>query len=642
MTVNKLVFKNIRRRLSDYAMYLGSSGFIVAVFYIFASIYFNEQFVFLQEHSDKYQTGFRVAAILVLIYGAAFIWYSSSFFVHSRKKETATYLLMGLSKGQVSRMLFLEIMTVGLIGIGLGLGAGVLFSKYVGMLFVNITKQIADVKFALVPKALGVSVLVFIALYLVNALHISSLVYRVKLIDMYQADKKAERRPRGSWVLGILGLGLLIYGYLDSVLLTIPINLSALIRITLVVSAGTFLVMGSLLTLLLRLASRSKKSYWGGPRLIAISQLMYRVRGQAVSLAAIAVLSAVALTMVGAVWSLYSTSEADARYYMPFDFAYVSDAPDGGELDAAVDDVMVSYEEIPVYDTVLVMPRVYIEPSGRKTYAVSQSQFNETVAAQGSGAKVSLQTGEAVYRDQSYYDNYMNKALPRYDEITFAAGDISYTLTVLDNKKDKITDGYTVNPLIVVSDEDYTAIEASAGTDILYLRGIMLADPLDAEAMIRELDQLVPGPDYGQAPYEGEDREFESYVLSYEDSFMGAGTFLFVVLFMGVLFLMALGSTLYYKQLNESRFDAPRYRILARVGMDRKDIRRSVGLQLGLVFVIPLLISFVHSIFAIRILNMIFPQPLWSPFLFVVGVYMIFFALYYLATWRQYVQRVTS
>ena len=641
MNVNTLVFKNIRRRLGDYAMYLASSGFIVAVFYIFASIYFNDQFVFLQEHSDKYQVGFRVAAILVLIYGAAFIWYSSSFFVRSRKKETATYLLMGLGKGQVSRMLFLEIMTVGLIGICLGIGAGVLFSKYVGMLFVKITKQIADVQFALVPKALGVSVLVFVALYLVNALHISTMVYRTKLIDMYQADKKAERRPKGSWIMGTLGLGLLVWGYIDSGMIGIPFKAQSLLRVTVEVAAGTFLFMGSLLTLILRLASKNKKSYWGGPRLIAISQLMYRIRGQALSLAAIAILSAMALTAVGAVWSIYSTSEEEARYYEPFDIAYVSDAPDGGELDAAVDDMMASYEEIPVYDTVLVMPRVYIEPSGRLTYVVSQSQFNETVAAQGSGTKVSLRAGEAVYRDQSYYDNYMSKDLPRYDEITFAAGDMSYTLTVLDNKKDKITDGYTINPLIVVSDEDYAAIEASAGTDILYLRGILLSGPLDAEAMIRELDRLVPGPD-DQAPYEGEDREFESYVLKYEDSFMSTGTFLFVVLFMGVLFLMALGSTLYYKQLNESRFDTPRYRILARVGMDQKDIRRSVGLQLGLVFAIPLLVSFVHSAFAIRILNMIFPQPLWSPFLFVVGVYMIFFGLYYLVTWRQYVARVTS
>lgn len=643
MNINKLVFKNIRRRLSDYAMYLASSGFIVAVFYIFASIYYNEQFVFMQQHSGSYQTGFRVAAILVLIYGAAFIWYSSSFFVRSRKKETATYLLMGLSKGQVSRMLFLEIMTIGLIGVCLGLGAGVLFSKYVGMLFVKITKQIADIHFALVPKALGISVLVFVVLYLVNALHISSLVYRVKLIDMYQADKKAERWPKGSWVIGILGLGLLIYGYVDSYLMRIPFNVQGLLRVTLVVAAGTFLLMGSLLTLILRLASKNKKSYWGGPRLIAISQLMYRIRGQAVSLAAIAVLSAMALTAVSAVWSIYSTSEEEARYYQPFDIAYVSDAAEAGQVDAAVDTVLADYGEIPTYDTVLALPRVTVSGAGR-AYAVSESRFNEIVKVQHSGTEVSLEPGQAVYTDQVYYTNSMDSRTPRYDEVTISAGDASYTFAVLDNRKDKITP-INVNPLFVVSDTDYDSIAASAGNNTLYLRGMMINDPLGAELMIQELDNIVPGPeyrDYTQPEGEAErDREFEAYAFKYEDLFMSTGIFLFVELFTGLLFLMALGSILYYKQLNESRFDAPRYRILQRVGMDKSEIRRSVGIQLGIVFAIPLVISIVHSIFAIRILTMIFAN-IWGAFFFVVAVYSALFGLYYLVTWRQYVARVTS
>ena|GEM_PF-4871635 len=639
MNVNKLVFKNIRRRLGDYAMYLASSGFIVAVFYIFASIYFNDQFVFLQEHSDKYQVGFRVAAILVLIYGAAFIWYSSSFFVRSRKKETATYLLMGLGKGQVSRMLFLEIMTIGLIGIGLGIGAGVLFSKYVGMLFVKITKQIADVQFALVPKALGVSVLVFVALYLVNALHISSLVYRTKLIDMYQADKKAERRPKGSWIMGTLGLGLLVWGYIDSGMIGIPFNAQSLLRVTVEVAAGTFLFMGSLLTLILRLASKNKKSYWGGPRLIAISQLMYRIRGQALSLAAIAVLSAMALTAVGAVWSIYSTSEEEARYYEPFDIAYVSDVAKGGQVDAEVDAVIASYGETPVYDTVLELPRVKVSGDGR-AYAVSESRFNEIVKVQHSGTKISLEPGEAVYTDQDYYTNSMDSRTPHYEEVTLSAGERAFTLTVLDNREDKITP-ININPLFVVSDEDYDAIASSAGENTLYLRGMMLADPLGADPMIRELDRVVPGPEFGDFTQPEGDREFEAYALKYENLFLDTGIFLFVELFTGLLFLMALGSVLYYKQLNESRFDAPRYRILTRVGMDKSEIRRSVGLQLGIVFGIPLLISIVHSIFAIRILTMVFAN-IWGAFFFVVAVYALLFGLYYLVTWRQYVARVTA
>ena len=641
MNVNKLVFKNIRRRLGEYAMYLASSGFIVAVFYIFSSLFYSDQFVFLQRISDQMRMGFRIAAIMVLVYGAAFVWYSTTFFVKNRKKEIANYLLMGLGKNQVTRMLFLEIMAVGLIGLVLGLGVGILFSKYVGMLLVNITKEIAEVHFTLTPKAVEMTVLVFIGLYLINALHVSSLVYRTKLIDLYQADKRAEKRPRGSWIMGILGLGLLIYGYVASALLTVPINLTAILRITLSVAAGTFLTMSSLLILILRLASRNKKAYWGGPRLIALSQLMYRIRAQAVTLAAIAVLNAVTITAVATVWSIYSGSARDAKYYMPFDIAYISDGIPGSALDASVDGVMDAYGETPVHDITLALPRVKIQGAGR-AYVVGESQYNATVSAQRSGHKVSLKSGEAVYTDRAYYDSARDD-LPEYDTIGFAAGDTSFGLKVTDHREDRIVNQQTVNSVIVVSDGDYGDIAAAAGGDILYLRGIMLDNPFGAVEMIGELDKLVPGPDYhDQSPYEGEDREFGSYVFRYKDEFISIGLFLFVELFHGLLFLMALGSILYYKQLNESGVDAPRYRILARVGMDKKDIRRSVGQQLAIVFGIPLVIGIIHSTFAIRVLDMVWPQSQWGPFAFVVGVYTALFALYYLVTWRQYVTRVTS
>ena len=643
MNMNKLVFKNIRRRLSEYAMYLASSGFIVAVFYIFASLFYSDQFVLLQQISSQMRMGFRIAAIMVLIYGAAFVWYSTTFFVKNRKKEIANYLLMGLGKSQVTRMLFLEIMTVGLIGLALGLGAGVLFSKYVGMLLVNITKEIAEVHFTLAPKAIGISILVFVALYLVNALHVSSLVYRSKLIDLYQADKRAERRPRGSWIMGLLGLGLLIYGYVDSALLTVPIHVNAILRITLVVVVGTFLTMASLLILILRIASRNKKAYWGGPRLIALSQLMYRIKAQALTLAAIAVLNAVTLTAVASVWSIYSGSAKDARYYMPFDITYISDGFAGNELDTAVDGVMNTYEQTPVYDVTLALPRVRIQPEDRKAYVVSQRQYNAAANAQGSGKPVSLDRGEAIYTDRAYYDHAMIEDLPHYDTIGFSVGEAAFSLTVLDHRKDRIVNQQAVNPIIVVSDTDYGAIASAAVADTLYLRGIMLDDPLGAEPMIRELDQLAPGGLHGEKGLlEGEDREFESYVFKYRDEFMSIGLFLFVMLFHGVLFLMALGSILYYKQLNESRFDAPRYRILDRVGMDRRDIRRSVGQQLTIVFGIPLIIGITHSAFAIRVLDMVWPRSQWGPYAFVVGVYTLLYALYYLVTWRQYVTRVTS
>ena len=98
MNYFKLAVKNIRHDLKNYLSYFISTTFAVMVFNIFSTVFFNPQFKALSQVKVKLDLLFRASAVVVAVFAAAFIWYANTFFIKQRKKEMATYSLLGLGK----------------------------------------------------------------------------------------------------------------------------------------------------------------------------------------------------------------------------------------------------------------------------------------------------------------------------------------------------------------------------------------------------------------------------------------------------------------------------------------------------------------------------------------------------------------
>ena len=649
MTAFKLAAINIRGRMRDYLTFLISNGVLVATFYIFAAIFYNDTFSQLQS-STTYQPGFFAFAIVVLIFTAIFVWYSSSFFIRKRKQEIATYLLVGMSKRKVSGMLFAEQVLIGLISLAAGLVAGILLYKFFMMVLVSLMHIDIAVNFVVSWKAILTSVLVFSLLDVVNAVFVSTLVHRAKLINLYKAQTITEKKVKTRWLIGVLGFALLAGGYIKSVVSwTPPIGIDDLMIVLGLVIVGTYLFMGAFLTLLIRLMSRNKKRYYKARNLTSLSQLAFRIRSNAMSLATIAILNAMVLTVLGSMWSVYTTQAAYERYYQPFDMQYVASAA-YDDVDADVDAVIKQYDDISVTgDMRLELPRIMIDDVG-KGYVVSQSQFNEAAGLTGQVEEVDLQDDEMLYTAQGVYDWGSSadfyEELGQKETIAFRTGDADYVLRPVDIRADKITNGYNVGTVLVVSDDTYAQIRADAGDDIAYLRGLMLDDPLLAEDMIDEIDRVIPGEldgENGMLETGLEiDRDLESYVFRYRDAFATLGIALFFAFFIGIMFLVVTGSVLYYKQMAESDNDQKRYRVLSNIGMSPRQISSSVGIQLSIIFGVPLVLGAIDALFALSLLDHMLPNKLMLRAVMVLVMYAVMYSIYFLITWRNYRKKVRA
>ena len=92
--------------------------------------------------------------------------------------------------------------------------------------------------------------------------------------------------------------------------------------------------------------------------------------------------------------------------------------------------------------------------------------------------------------------------------------------------------------------------------------------------------------------------EVESLAANRSDFYGAYGGLFFLGIMLSVVFSLAAVSIIYYKQVCEGYEDQSRFAIMQKVGMTKRDIRRSINSQLLTVFFLPMALSGVHLCFA--------------------------------------------
>lgn len=83
------------------------------------------------------------------------------------------------------------------------------------------------------------------------------------------------------------------------------------------------------------------------------------------------------------------------------------------------------------------------------------------------------------------------------------------------------------------------------------------------------------------------------------------GGLLFVGIFYGLIFLICLVVTMYYKQVTEGFEDQRNFEIMQKIGMSDTEIRRTIKKQIRMVFLLPLAGAFLHTAVGMRMVGML-------------------------------------
>ena len=146
---SKLAFKNVGRSMKDYGVWFLTIAFGVCLFYVFNSLETQAVFQYLGSGpqaptAQAIRELIGMLSVFVWVVLAFLILYASGFLIRRRKGELGTYLLLGMERGQVARLLLLETLCMGVLALLAGLGLGVLADEPTGALDSRSAKLLLD------------------------------------------------------------------------------------------------------------------------------------------------------------------------------------------------------------------------------------------------------------------------------------------------------------------------------------------------------------------------------------------------------------------------------------------------------------------------------------------------------------------
>ncbi len=621
----KLALTNLKKNRETYFPYFLACLGTIFMYFLFVSFAYNEG---LQNISgrDMVYSLFLIGKIVVIVFAVIFIFYANSFLMKRRKKEIGLYSILGLEKRQISAVMFFESLLMAAASLIGGLLFGSIFGNLLFRILMRLINTAPDSTFILNPAHFAETAIFFGIVFLFTFLFNDIQVRISKPISLLKSANEGEKEPKSSIIITLIGLVSLGYGYYialteESILLAIIKFWGAVILVII----GTHALFTSGSIFILKTLKRNRRFYYNPNNFISISNLIYRMKKNAAGLANICILSTMILVTVSTTIALYAGKEdmlrarnprqlavtcstdaiplselsgqmeeyaekhnvtlVDAQNFSYTAFNLMRIDPDGGTSFETTPDYMLSYSSLDIY---------YYEFT-----VILLDDYNRM-----EGTEETLEPDEIILFSKVNDYGHDTLTMPfatfrvkeEVDELSFTSpkADLSMdrgAIIVVDSREtlDKIT-------------ESYMALE---NRENLYLYTYNRAQ---ADLKGDKEDRIAFIEEYREAMKEAYGLNNSTFtVLSYDLDRIEwnelYGGFLFLGVALGLLFLMAMVLIIYFKQVSEGYEDRNRFEVLQKVGMDKRDIRRTINKQLRLVFFLPLIGALIHLAVAFRILR---------------------------------------
>ncbi|HFI0343793.1 TPA: ABC transporter permease [Streptococcus suis] len=618
----RLALTNLKKNRRLYFPYALMTTVSTAIAYIFTSLTFHPDLSKIRG-ADGINMVLGFGMIVVMLAVAIMVFYANSFVMKQRSKEFGVYSILGLEKKHLLLMTFLEnlVFSVGTILSGLLLGLAL------DKLFYALLLKVMQMPVVL-ASTFQLKSLVTVIIYLFGIFALVSLLNIGKLgltdsLKLVQGKKRGDKPTGFLWLQTLLALILLGAGYAIAQVVTSPLKtVPSFFGATLLVILGTYLLFQSGVISLLNWLKHRQTYYYKPENFISVSNLIFRMRKNALGLATITILSSMFLvTMVGGL-NIYIGGKDYIANQNPNDFSITVRLAGERSLERVQEwaDASLETAELPVESKVV--------------YPYQQAYFSDVTNQhvrflkdeEASGMDFSDRVGIGYIIDQATYEKMTGETLRlAQNQIAIYNKGIQYqkgqTLTfgekemqvaqvfpknvTLGHLPDNVS--FVFSQYLVIVVHDLAVFEDSAEKNLY----------MGYETSLSEEEQVEITETFMYSNFESElwtshldANNYPSISLSYRayamrSFFSFAGSLFFIGLLLSLTFFMAVVLVIYFKQISEGYEDRSRFVIMTKVGLDEDQTRQSIRKQLLTVFFLPILLAFVHLSFAYKMLSAI-------------------------------------
>lgn len=659
----KLAWTGIRNNRKLYVPYLLTCVGMVMMQYIVSHLSSSDVLLKLRGGwalRDMLSWGNFVIAFFAFL----FLSYSNSFLMRRRKKEFGLYNILGMGKLHLAYVLFWETLITAALSIGLGLFAGVVLSKAAELCIVNMMAGSVSYALTFSINSIVMTIVIYAAVFVFILLRALWQIRKASAITLLRSENTGDKIKRFYWFWGVLGVVVLVVAYYIAVTIEDPVSALAIFFVAVaLVIAATYMLFGSGSVLLCKLLQKNKKYYYKANHFVSVSSMAYRMTRTGAGLASICILLTMVLVMLSSTSCLFfgvddalniryprqltvdayvdSLENADYDDLQPlrdyvsaivgkhgaeqenivdYRAATVYGQIQGTELETDVNNIDVSFND---YSAVCVVNFIPLDDYNRLT-----------------GEEHVLESGEVLM--------YAFRVTYPGDTLTVLGANTSFRIK--GRLEDFPVDGDTMSGVVasiylVIPDfqttlDSIAELKNGSGGSMLDIHWAYYFDTNVSEDVQRDIYEEMGYAEHDSDQSYLEHLSYIRYSSRADDRNNFTGTFagLFMLgLILSIVFLFAAVLMIYYKQVTEGYEDQNRFSIMRKVGMTKRDIRKSINSQMLTVFLLPLLTAGLHLCFAfpmIRLLLSMFSMTNTTLFVKTCLISYAIFGLFYIIVYR--------
>ena len=665
----KIALINLKKNRKTYGIYFIACCVTTFMFAMFQILRYNPGMNGIPQ-SRTLELLFMFAVWLVGIFSIIFLIYANSFLMKRRKKEFGLYGVLGLEKKHMVVINGYESFILAVSSIVLGIIATLTIGKISFLLLMKFITYVEGSSYQITSKAIVSTIVLFVLLHLVLFVSNAISIYKQPIISLLSEGGKGEKEPKAKAIFALIGICLWGYGYYLAITTSAVETSMAIFFIAAIsVIIGTYLlfIIGSIVCL--KLLRKNKNFYYQPKNFIALSNMIFRMKKNGAGLASVCILSTMILITLSSTVCLYAGKNESLNNAMV------------SSIKLFENNIMVLDKEImmkEVEDSVnevgkqMGTPVTYYKDINKNTLflyqngnmIISESEDIEAVQNKNTYSSITINLitidtynrlenkEETLLKNDVLFYNYNQQ----YDSDSIFMAGKQFTIKKQLEQTTFTTEKNVYNPSIwLVVDSEQTKNEILGYYD-------MVSEKAFEEGLTQHIDQTgesylffinIDGTeqqikDYAsnlqnQLEEKGIGMHIENKVERGERWNTMYGGLLFLGLFLGGLFTLGMILIIYFKQISESYEDRKRFQILQKIGMERKEMKRTIYKQIRMVFFLPVIVSLIHMTVAFSFMEHLLQKfglantkLFFNCTLLVVVVFVMFYSVVYFLTGNIY------
>ena len=655
---SKIAVSNVKKSFKDYAIYFLTLTLAVCIFYSFNSIESQKALTDAKFSGSKYVSTLTDAisyiSVFISVILGSLILYANNFLIKKRKKELGIYMILGMGKRRISKILVTETLIVGAISLISGLILGIIASQGLAAFALKLFEVPMDkYMFAVSTVSVGKTVLYFGIMFLLVMLFNVFVISKYKIIDLLTAGRKIEEVKFKNPIIYLITFVLCVMslGYAYKTIIKVGINFKdTMFPVAIVFGIiGTVLFFFSLSGFILYIVKKNKKIYFKELNIFTIKQINSKVNTNFLSISLICLMLFMTISVLCTGISFKQAIEAGLKKATPFDASIISyNSPQNNigiqDMVNAVNSTLSKNEKYAAYtvydaDTkigdLIKTKNDYLE---EKVSFMKVSDYNKILKLKGE-KEISLNNDEVlVSSDVDSVVKIINEELKNSNKFNIKGKE--YLVKNHKAIEENIyNSNFQDNILTIIINDNFLSgckINLSA-VNINYLDN-------NREEYNKKYANIHGY--FSKAGYTG---EFPVIQLK-DEIFLESRGFttmaLFIGIYVGIVFLITSMAVLALQQLSEASDSMDRYEALKKLGANKKMINKTIFTQTLIYFSLPVVLAFLHSVVAIKVtsdfISKIKELDIISSALMTASIFIVVYIGYFYTTYVGYKNIVKS